>query len=476
MNFLVLLNHGPGLQYFYKMLGNELKSQGHHVVYSLESRLNNFLFNNCKIESNAYFFTDFMNKANRGEALLDIEDMNAWQIFVSDFDRFEWFGVNLHKRGNWYRKIFQARVNYFTTIMKRERIDAILAEPVSSSINYIAFLLSKKIGVKYVGIVPSRIPGRYELHPTIEGIKPTLEKTFELLSTKDFIKSKNAEEINSYLNNFIDMTPDYMKHPVNTITSPFEKYFNLGTLRNTINNIRYLISKPEIDYPFEVGNPLKYSFRMFCRRLKRFAKIQYLDVFSYSDMDDLKRRPYFLYPMHYHPESSTSVHASHHLDEYQVIRNISFNIPFSHSLYVKAHPSAHGFEHLATYDKIKKLPNVEFLSPNENTKELIKNSSGVITLTSTVGYEAIILRKPVVVIGNVFYDFFPGCVKINSWDDLFPAAKKCLEIDINRRQVRDFITAYFDVTFRGNILMSGNRENFRPIAKDIVFFANSMQV
>jgi len=112
---------------------------------------------------------------------------------------------------------------------------------------------------------------------------------------------------------------------------------------------------------------------------------------------------FLLYPMHFHPESSTSILAGTYLDEYEVIRNIAFSLPEGVRLYVKDHISAWGYPALDFYRRIKRLPNVRLLGPNEPTKQLIKASAGVITLTSTVGYEALLLKTRVFLFGQVFY-------------------------------------------------------------------------
>src|SRR5690606_36008536 len=112
---------------------------------------------------------------------------------------------------------------------------------------------------------------------------------------------------------------------------------------------------------------------------------------------------YILYPLHYHPEASTSVLAGTYLDELAVIKNISFSLPHGVKLYVKDHVSAYGYPSLEFYEKLKNLPNVRLLSPFENTKILIARSCAVITLTSTVGYEALLMGKRVFLYGRVFY-------------------------------------------------------------------------
>ena len=128
---------------------------------------------------------------------------------------------------------------------------------------------------------------------------------------------------------------------------------------------------------------------------------------------------FFLYPLHYHPESSTSVHARHYINELNTITNIAFNLPFGKLLYVKDHPSAAGNPKINFYTELKKIPNVRLINHEMNIKNLIKKSEGIITLTSTVGFEALMYNKPVYVFGDVFYEFHPLCRKIKSFEELW---------------------------------------------------------
>src|SRR5690606_27994280 len=134
-----------------------------------------------------------------------------------------------------------------------------------------------------------------------------------------------------------------------------------------------------------------------------------------------------VYPLHFHPEASTSILAGHYLDEYEVIRNIAFNLPHGLKLYVKDHLSAYGYPSLNFYKKIVQLPNVILLGPEYNAKTLVKNSKGVITLSSTVGYEGLLLGKPVFLFGRAFYENHKNVIKIDSLPRLFEILSSGLE-------------------------------------------------
>lgn len=73
---------------------------------------------------------------------------------------------------------------------------------------------------------------------------------------------------------------------------------------------------------------------------------------------------------------------------------------------VKEHPSDFG---RVNYRKLReKYPKIMFVN-DYSTEELIKKSQGIITINSSVGIEALLYHKPVITLGDAFYNI-PGIV------------------------------------------------------------------
>ncbi|HDV2900868.1 TPA: hypothetical protein RHZ86_004573, partial [Escherichia coli] len=142
------------------------------------------------------------------------------------------------------------------------------------------------------------------------------------------------EEISEYIANIQHIQPDYMNNnglsSVNFVSKILKKRdftFITETIRQTIVGKNVL---------FQVGNPLLKSFHMNYREVKRWFCVKRIkDFFD----EDLTSQPFYLYPLHYHPESSTSILAKFY-DEYNLIRNLAFSLPHGTFLVVKDHISA----------------------------------------------------------------------------------------------------------------------------------------
>jgi hypothetical protein len=179
---------------------------------------------------------------------------------------------------------------------------------------------------------------------------------------------------------------------------------------------------------------------MRLRKLKR----------SFYQQPDLSR-PYYVYPMQFHPESSTSVNAPYYVDELTLIRNISISLPVHATLYVKDHQHvAAARQPMEFYEAVRQMPNVVLIDPSVDPKKLVSHSLGVIAGTSTMGYEAVVLGKPVFLFGETFYDFHPLCTKIDSYSRLFEALQRPRTFQPTPEDTFDFVAAYYMCSYPGN--------------------------
>ena len=114
-------------------------------------------------------------------------------------------------------------------------------------------------------------------------------------------------------------------------------------------------------------------------------------------------------------------------------------MPLNTILYVKEHRSAVGKQRVAFYDELKQYPNIKLISFRENTFELINNSIGTINLTSTVGLESLYLKKPSIILGDVFYNSTGLTFKVNSFSELEEVVKKVSKVGF---KVDDYFEHY----------------------------------
>ncbi len=118
-----------------------------------------------------------------------------------------------------------------------------------------------------------------------------------------------------------------------------------------------------------------------------------------------------------------------------IVRDVARHLPEDWRVITKEHPRC-----LQRYD-IKSMENERFLFANGNaTPDLIKNASLIVTLNSSVGLEAMLFNKPVVVLGNAFYAFDSLAHKCNNKEELIDIFKNPEQISFNEEARRAFLS------------------------------------
>lgn len=134
----------------------------------------------------------------------------------------------------------------------------------------------------------------------------------------------------------------------------------------------------------------------------RRIKIRYFND-SFFCMPEIGAEPYVFFPLHVNPEASTMIYAPDFVDQLAVIEALAKNIPLSHKLYVKEHPIMIGLRPSKFYEAIKRYPNVRLISPYADNFSCIRNADLVSVITSTAGWEGLLMGRPVITFGNSIY-------------------------------------------------------------------------
>lgn len=135
------------------------------------------------------------------------------------------------------------------------------------------------------------------------------------------------------------------------------------------------------------------------------------------NIDDVRGKKFFLYPLHMQPEASVDVVGRYYEDQLQIIKNIWRIMPDNYILLVKEHSNAIGNRSYGFYKHCKEYPNIYFINEYTDSHELIDLSEAIFTNSGTIGLEAALKGKPAFVFSHIFYDKLKG-VYNTSIDDL----------------------------------------------------------
>lgn len=395
MNVIVIINNAIFANFFLEV-ARSLKSKGYNVILVCDSNYTCKKFNINKDEFKTKVFIDFYIDLLKSKKIDKLPTLDNQWLSHADFDRLRYLGFHYKKDFQFITNYNKALISFFNKIFEGEKIQAVIYENVSNALSFSAYIACKEYNAKYLGLTASRLPG----HALFSSLDEELAEQISNISNEDFSSMTEIENnfIEQYVSNLIHIMPDYMK--TNGLSTPgfLSKLVKKRSLSTYFSAITYSFKK-ESRLDIQNGIPLLRSFIAHKRNFYRALRANLVKGF-YSEK--YKNKKYIVYPLHYHPESSTSILAKFY-DELNLIKNIAFSLPSDCLLVVKDHISAYAFNDLNFYQTVSALPNVILVNPHVNAKELIKESFGVMTLTSTVGYEALLLGKPVVVFGNVFY-------------------------------------------------------------------------
>lgn len=459
MNILLLSNSAPNYFNFFNALAARFANDGDTVTVAVDSafsREENGLDTQgfaAVYDFSAYFSTHQVDR----NILAEYADFELNAALLSDFERAQTYsiwgdGVDMH----FYDRLKSALLTFFEEIFERHNTDAVLYENVSNTFAHFALFVAQKKGAIYYGLGASRLPGRFSV--TADPLSDDGHaKALEAIQNGDMSVAADVHQwVSEYIANIDTIVPDYMKINGLDRVGLIKRYLRPDRLKKIKALLRHAFDSRT--NAFQVGNPLLTHANLFMRNVRRRFKVR--------NVRRLYKEPvtgerFLLYPMHFHPESSTSILSGTYLDEYEVIRNIAFSLPEGLRLYVKDHISAWGYPTVDFYRRICVLPNVRLLGPEQPTKTLIRASAGVITLTSTVGYEALLLKKRVFLFGRVFYEFHKGVTRIENPCVLNRLLRKCLaeEVHWDDQYNHSFVCAYYQSTLPGVLnLMLGAQE------------------
>jgi len=144
-------------------------------------------------------------------------------------------------------------------------------------------------------------------------------------------------------------------------------------------------------------------------RMERIARLWFQvwilwrrDLVSLKSFADSppQNSPFIYYPLHVDPEASTMVLSPWHTDQIGVIEALAKSAPAGMTVVVKEHFPMLGRRPKGFYKTISRIPRVVLLGPEHTGLSLIQKAKLTAVITGTAAWEAILLGKPALIIGD----------------------------------------------------------------------------
>ena len=256
----------------------------------------------------------------------------------------------------------------------------------------------------------------------------------EIASVKDYIPGDIKEYLDNVNKDYQIGAPQWMRDNNNIVrfTGLTRKiYLHLCSIITGQSNLFHLFSKQPIkefgDLTVAKNKNMKYE-ESYYTPLQRFmqtrSRERYLkDLLGYYEAHTSQpdsKDSYVCLFLHYQPEATTSPAGDIFVDQSLCVEVLLKNLPSNYKVYVKEH--RHQFltnrpgqtsRMKDFYDDLLKNDRVKLISTTIDSFELMKNAKAVATVTGTVGWEAMVRKKPVIVFGLIWYEnYSKGVLRI----------------------------------------------------------------
>ncbi len=227
---------------------------------------------------------------------------------------------------------------------------------------------------------------------------------------ESYIDKTYPEEIRRKADGYISsMRKEYVK-PILMNETGKVPTFKIGFMKTPLV---YLVRKSKSCYND------KYDYIDYRKYEHVFDSVRF--YFRYRSYRKYYKKPnyadkYVFFALHFQPEATTLVCAPKYEKQLFFIDNLVKSLPSDTKLYVKEHYAFLGHREPGFYNRLKQYGNVVLINPLAQSKDLILHSEAVVTLTGTVGWEGMILGKPVIMAGKMFYQNAPGVLHV---DDIY---------------------------------------------------------
>ena len=319
-------------------------------------------------------------------------------------------------------------------VFDRYSPDILLADDVSCIPSYAHYLVAKRRGIPVVMLGISRIPGRLAVYSNPMAIPEDLVCECGRIQSHGLSQNERAVA-RSHINDFRQHAAeiDYMRY---MSRAPGLRIRELPVLW-----------KLWLDYR---KDPLDYTAippaKALADRIRRVARYRFLSA-SYEQ--PVPGENYVLFPLHYQPEASTSVRAPFFLDQCALAENIARALPAGYRLYVKEHAARLGSRSVRDLQRLRSIPSVRVIDPHADVRALVRNAACVAVITSTMGWEALLLGVPVVLFGEAFYGVCENVFRAGSPRDYPRLFREAIAFRAPDEILEEFVAAVMNTTFPG---------------------------
>ncbi len=425
---------------FWIEIGKEIIRSGFQVAFiSFDDRSTEMLLkNNFK----TYYLKPYNFKLNLEDKIFDkaLDDIGLSNFaFWSSHERIT-FGLNDKQLQIKFLECKKLVDRSLSDLHRKYGNDIVLVQELGGFLsNIVTFFAARKLGIVNWFIEPSFFRGKlFFLKNSFSAIK--IDKKSQIKTSNDVLRYLSHVHQNKSI-----VIPQKDKHQY---TSPITKLLN-------IKNLVRFFTKTIDKYVFGKRYQFGYIGRHVFTHLKMLENSYCLQS-VYTKDPNLDNVIY--YPLHVPCDMALTIRSPEYLDQLSLIEFILRNIPDRYKLAVKEHPAMIGAVDAQRLIALKKqYKDLIILHPTINNFDVLEHAALVISVNSKAGAEALMLKKPVIVLGDAFYKNSPYVFLIDSLSKLkhgLSDALKSKKIDKNFNKIANYFERVWRVSYSGELYIN----------------------
>jgi len=352
----------------------------------------------------------------------------------------EWKKSDLSDR----RRMLFRETSFWSDYLERNEVGAVVFPAVPHQVyDFIIYSLCKSRGIRTL-IFDSANP----IIRDVVGVSETIEGIGDLDLGLKIRASFSKSDLSIEPQNVVS---DFWSARANMLTDLDPKALSIQ--RMAIRSFKFVYSRFSISKLLRKNNEKtsgQYSVNLVKRFRRRFALIRTrYELLRVQNICNLPEN-FVFFPLHVQPELAVSPLGGHFEEQLEAIRLVARYLPSGWRIIVKEHPDQSVYWHRPSgfYKNLTQVSKVDFVGPDFSVNELLKVCRAVITISSSIGRQAIITGRPVGLLGSTWWSAAPGVFKVStgkemqkmfaqlkSWD---PPAREELDRYVKNLQLSTF--------------------------------------
>ena len=400
--------------------------------------------------------------------LSTIEDeyqFNFSELIHTDRHLFKYIGEDKIKYG-------QYLIKKILVLLKEKDYGLILSYSLTDFISLFLFRYAKSKGIKFIYFVYARLGDKITFSDRLDtgcyDFKSKFEVNRQLYKSNPENFKETLDLINAYICN--KKQPSYMISMLSNggVLSRFKRYYS--TFKKVLNN--YSSDKNASN----ALNPFIFIRSQLIKRvnIRAYEKIRSKHGISLAALKDIT---YFIYPLHFHPEAATLIQGRWLNNQLLIIEMISKALPANIKLGVKEHRVSVGYRDNAFYKKFLKFHNVVLLDDRLSPYDCLKYCTGLITISSSMGIEALMLNKSIICFGDIHYNYIPEVIKARDITKIKFYISQALKFEnYNKIDYAAFLKTILENSFSlpGFSPRNYSKENVKTFVENLNVLCNSI--